>query len=117
MRISDWSSDVCSSDLADLFRFHEPRRDRCCLCGRARTMAHHYRVCRRHKSDNAGKLTLEHQRFRQLLLDQLDYFIRRAETLRSEEHTSELQSLMRISYAVFCLKKKNTHKQLNTTSR
>src|SRR3546814_3850097 len=31
-------------------------------------------------------------------------------TLRSEEHTSELQSLMRISYAVFCLKKKNTNK-------
>src|SRR3546814_4736034 len=30
------------------------------------------------------------------------------EALRSEEHTSELQSLMRISYAVFCLKKKNT---------
>src|SRR3546814_5220342 len=30
------------------------------------------------------------------------------ERLRSEEHTSELQSLMRISYAVFCLKKKNT---------
>src|SRR3546814_2064337 len=37
---------------------------------------------------------------------------------RSEEHTSELQSLMRISYAVFCLKKKNkrTHK-LNTNSK
>src|SRR3546814_2242611 len=35
--------------------------------------------------------------------------------LRSEEHTSELQSLMRISYAVFCLKKKN-NKQLATTS-
>src|SRR3546814_5073516 len=31
--------------------------------------------------------------------------------IRSEEHTSELQSLMRISYAVFCLKKKNTHKK------
>src|SRR3546814_3318760 len=31
----------------------------------------------------------------------------RVESLRSEEHTSELQSLMRISYAVFCLKKKN----------
>src|SRR3546814_6003045 len=30
---------------------------------------------------------------------------------RSEEHTSELQSLMRISYAVFCLKKKNTHEK------
>src|SRR3546814_3658666 len=34
-----------------------------------------------------------------------DYFMEK----RSEEHTSELQSLMRISYAVFCLKKKNTH--------
>src|SRR3546814_2085249 len=32
---------------------------------------------------------------------------------RSEEHTSELQSLMRISYAVFCLKKKNNHKNMN----
>src|SRR3546814_8660540 len=34
--------------------------------------------------------------------------------LRSEEHTSELQSLMRISYAVFCLTKKNTHEQKQT---
>src|SRR3546814_6588077 len=37
-----------------------------------------------------------------------------ADTTRSEEHTSELQSLMRISYAVFCLKKKN--QKQNTTS-
>src|SRR3546814_2134321 len=37
------------------------------------------------------------------------------DTLRSEEHTSELQSLMRISYAVFCLKKKKLRpKQMNT---
>src|SRR3546814_8912869 len=35
---------------------------------------------------------------------------------RSEEHTSELQSLMRISYAVFCLKKKNTQKRNHTTA-
>src|SRR3546814_7451437 len=35
-------------------------------------------------------------------------------TLRSEEHTSELQSLMRISYAVFCLKKKKKHNLYNT---
>src|SRR3546814_5277666 len=34
---------------------------------------------------------------------------------RSEEHTSELQSLMRISYAVFCLKKKNKHQTLKNT--
>src|SRR3546814_5719486 len=37
---------------------------------------------------------------------------------RSEEHTSELQSLMRISYAVFCLKKKNkTHKEVTQDNR
>src|SRR3546814_1328449 len=36
--------------------------------------------------------------------------------LRSEEHTSELQSLMRTSYAAFCLKKKNTKTQYNTTA-
>src|SRR3546814_8189839 len=36
---------------------------------------------------------------------------------RSEEHTSELQSLMRISYAVFCLKKKNKQKYTKTTHR
>src|SRR3546814_5495532 len=46
---------------------------------------------------------------------------RRCGTLRSEEHTSELQSLMRISYAVFCLKKKtkttNSTKVINTPDR
>src|SRR3546814_2142462 len=36
---------------------------------------------------------------------------------RSEEHTSELQSLMRISYAVFCLKKKNIHTKSITNTR
>src|SRR3546814_9241462 len=38
-------------------------------------------------------------------------FIEDCEELRSEEHTSELQSLMRISYAVFCLNKKKRHEQ------
>src|SRR3546814_2269214 len=38
-------------------------------------------------------------------------------TKRSEEHTSELQSLMRISYAVFCLKKKNINKEKKTIKR
>src|SRR3546814_10856975 len=37
------------------------------------------------------------------------------EHVRSEEHTSELQSLMRISYAVFCLKKKKTNRQYATS--
>src|SRR3546814_9469235 len=42
---------------------------------------------------------------------------RRCQTHRSEEHTSELQSLMRISYAVFCLKKKKTKNNKDTTSQ
>src|SRR3546814_9680367 len=41
----------------------------------------------------------------------------RAEHARSEEHTSALESLMRISYAVFCLKKKNSYKQKTQTTR
>src|SRR3546814_9784783 len=47
------------------------------------------------------------------LVMNLDHMISIAKTARSEEHTSELQSLMRISYAVFCLKKKR-HTQLIT---
>src|SRR3546814_1545370 len=43
--------------------------------------------------------------------------IRNMISARSEEHTSELQSLMRISYAVFCLKKKNTDNQHNRTTQ
>src|SRR3546814_2221601 len=39
------------------------------------------------------------------------------EPMRSEEHTSELQSLMRISYAVFCLKKKKKRKKTHTNTR
>src|SRR3546814_3875473 len=43
-----------------------------------------------------------------ILLEISGHILRPDETARSEEHTSELQSLMRISYAVFCLKKKKT---------
>src|SRR3546814_5878013 len=57
---------------------------------------------------NAGRLDFD-QYFAGLGAGQLDVF-------RSEEHTSELQSLMRISYAVFCLKKKKIHTN-NKTDR
>src|SRR3546814_5196805 len=43
------------------------------------------------------------------------HIVSKGERMRSEEHTSELQSLMRISYAVFCLKKKTTHIRTTTT--
>src|SRR3546814_2849474 len=76
MRISDWSSDVCSSDLA-----------RTSALAKARQRAELY----------AKAAGLRVKRIISI-------------SERSEEHTSELQSLMRISYAVFCLKKKkNQH--------
>src|SRR3546814_5409072 len=48
---------------------------------------------------------------------QLKQFFGSMTTLRSEEHTSELQSLMRISYAVFCLKKKRKNTTISTKNR
>src|SRR3546814_4600557 len=101
MRISDWSSDVCSSDLADageivgVFRgFHAFRHRR-----------HAERACKRQQVVNED-LVLG---VRGDIADEgaVDLHHVDGECLqRSEEHTSELQSLMRISYAVFCLKKK-----------
>src|SRR3546814_2027297 len=51
------------------------------------------------------------ERIRRAFLPLRAHDPRRAFGLRSEEHTSELRSLMRISYAVFCLKKKTTNEQ------
>src|SRR3546814_5481289 len=96
MRISDWSSDVCSSDLitediiTDLARFRG-------LDVIARNSAAVYKGeavdVRRIGRDLGVRYVLQGS-------------IQRQSEQRSEEHTSELQSLMRISYAVFCLKKK-----------
>src|SRR3546814_7717909 len=57
----------------------------------------------------ARRLPRARHRLRRLLAGGARLPGRRDRRGRSEEHTSELQSLMRISYAVFCLKKKNTH--------
>src|SRR3546814_1204094 len=65
-------------------------------------------------SRNTGKppAELNHDERQVCCADGHRALVRLRSTLRSEEHTSELQSLMRISYAVFCLKKKthNTYK-------
>src|SRR3546814_1730344 len=55
-----------------------------------------------------------HERRALAIIDKTDKAIA---NLRSEEHTSELQSLMRISYAVFCLKKKKKHNQQIKTNK
>src|SRR3546814_2247148 len=93
LRISDWSSDVCSSDLRPPRRRDgADREDGPCL-GRDRAA----RVCR---ADRGRRRAARRHAAR------ADERGDRGEArVRSEEHTSELQSLMRISYAVFCLKK------------
>src|SRR3546814_7986108 len=118
MRISDWSSDVCSSDLPA-----RRQRQRGCL---ARTpdqdrRGAHLQIRRRARpaaraETRGGAVAARLRRARQggAAADAPRMEFRRAALLpriRSEEHTSELQSLMRISYAVFCLKKKNKKKQ------
>src|SRR3546814_5310455 len=114
MRIRDWSSDVCSSDLSnDAYAWQA-----------------HYNVDRSYLINglnrimNVGSTAFSYDGRGNLTNDGTNAFTYTAENLlktgpggatlayKSEEHTSELQSLMRISYAVFCLKKKN--KQTNT---
>src|SRR3546814_1429978 len=117
MRISDWSSDVCSSDLiVDLLHRQrdveadvEAARFRGAAVGRlhdagpaagadheaAVVLGQALRPLGKAARQLAGGLVVA--RHLEIALGD-----------RSEEHTSELQSLMRISYAVFCLKKKNT---------
>src|SRR3546814_5689169 len=106
MRISDWSSDVCSSDLPGA----ADRRYRC------------RSPCRSLVSGVQYPATLAQG---SAILPAFSAIKKTACSTvsipanlgggRSEEHTSELQSLMRISYAVFCLKKKK--KQQKTTEK
>src|SRR3546814_10428377 len=116
MRISDWSSDVCSSDLirASIQRVSRATRHErlgqgqlglygvdahhgSCCASRA-CPAHEIAIQWRPKKPTRPRATA--QRDRRLVSGC------RSSAGRSEEHTSELQSLMRISYAGFCLKKK-----------
>src|SRR3546814_3460137 len=116
LRISDWSSDVCSSDLGRQRGLVEPldRRDLQALeigerrvehaapCARAFLRPDHFTQA---FVPARGARQPEHQF---TALHQCDLHRENRIAARSEEHTSELQSLMRISYAVFCLKKKTT---------
>src|SRR3546814_3487546 len=92
MRISDWSSDVCSSDLTE----RDPRAY--VHQQSSEGNGHPHRKDARPRRDRGDGHDLP------CLLRKDAPRIR-----RSEEHTSELPSLMRISYAVFCLKKKQYH--------
>src|SRR3546814_1678223 len=138
MRISDWSSDVCSSDLPDVIevllnpdgtlwtdRLSNGRAPTGISLSAAdaeriiKVVAHHVGVeVDRRTPLLSAELPETGERFEGLLPPVVaapSFAIRKRASLvftldryveRSEEHTSELQSLMRISYAVFCLKKK-----------
>src|SRR3546814_7658081 len=108
MRISDWSSDVCSSDLPGSASVSEGARPKDCAmlncvprlterspAGLSGNVESLQRLLNRLSKANDRSLVSAWCPVRTAL------WLR----MRSEEHTSELQSLMRISYAVFCLKK------------
>src|SRR3546814_5157525 len=111
MRISDWSSDVCSSDLvrpgSNARAVAQGPTMPCSSTGSSFDRRGQRLVRPEAIGPCLDRLMVDHPTG----MDILQGFERHPVTLllliRSEEHTSELQSLMRISYAVFCLKKKN----------
>src|SRR3546814_4404768 len=113
MRISDWSSDVCSSDLATQVDLDHrrtvraiPFREGRAAAGLAELMADIVLVERVDRDVVARALEREFLRRREVMQIALSPADR---AIRSDEHTSELQSLMRLSSAVVCLKtKKNS---------
>src|SRR3546814_7409810 len=106
MRISDWSSDVCSSDLTTPGHWPRPIRSAATICVsrlKSTTDSVDCRListcgCAARKPPSRGTSQAEAIAGVALTASRLSW--------RSEEHTSELQSLMRISYAVSCLKQK-----------
>src|SRR3546814_2357374 len=150
MRISDWSSDVCSSDLVVLARggehaageavarFVRSHQQGCgamaeAVAGRLRAAAPGEYQCPKQPANRADRVVaqrrgqgefgavhgvVERPRQQRLVAHRAAFVLvaleHRAGHVRSEEHTSELQSLMRISYAVFCLKKKKNTNIMQT---
>src|SRR3546814_7906317 len=102
MRISDWSSDVCSSDLWPVF-FKESG------CQPEQIGLNCRPYIRNDSFTEPGNEIIARSRGQRQNNDNHEQIMKiggYVPSTRSEEHTSELQSLMRISYAVFCLKKK-----------
>src|SRR3546814_7466084 len=113
MRISDWSSDVCSSDLAGPTKMRSTPPDRRHRGGASWLVSLVGREVAQQVGGPIEPLGPEPglgEALRSGLHEHAVY----ERLIRSEEHTSELQSLMRISYAVFCLNKKISTQSLFT---
>src|SRR3546814_3010277 len=127
MRISDWSSDVCSSDLPVLLAsrpMHLAQRRRGHRLGIDidLTQAAATEAALEHRCDHVPghgwRVVLQLRQHDHRFFGQKVLAIQRQHLAgfhRSEEHTSALQSLMRISYAVFCSKTQKTHTYCNHT--
>src|SRR3546814_3611509 len=126
MRISDWSSDVCSSDLFTVCQaavWRTPDGHWCSTCSdrfyvdlAARRLVYTSPVRDEEAGGSMLRVIKYVKRGYSIQVDSLGRVIDRiVSAVRSEEHTSELQSLMRISYAVFCLKKKRNIKLLTSS--
>src|SRR3546814_5709929 len=106
MRISDWSSDVCSSDLCGMFpqKLIESTEINGCVNDPKN------RLAKKLDGEDAKTILNKANPTRFVNANTSSNNASKAVVVfRSEEHTSELQSLMRISYAVFCLKKKKNN--------
>src|SRR3546814_2197681 len=110
MRISDWSSDVCSSDLFSLSHIrldklnillNQSNLQGILVVGIHKPTQHGECQGRDSSRDQPLNRTESHLRNR------IGFSHMHTTLTRSEEHTSELQSLMRTSYSASCLKKKN----------
>src|SRR3546814_8834857 len=117
MRISDWSSDVCSSDLLALVP--QGATGELYVGGAGLAQGYHQRPGMTAERFVADPFAVDGERLyrtgdlvRQRVDGQVEYLgrIDHQVKMRSDEHTSELQSLMRISYAVFCLKYRKKEK-------
>src|SRR3546814_7343174 len=124
MRISDWSSDVCSSDLTQ-FRYQFAQAQHVLVNGLGDLPFSEFPAIGDFKGANGCIPNGLGTPSRKFIVAQAvpgvfggrliqQVVAVRVVPVRSEEHTSELQSLMRISYAVFCLKKKKEIKTDNS---
>src|SRR3546814_4474144 len=116
MRISDWSSDVCSSDLRLAIGAGQVWRDCLADCrypAAARSVHTAVEGARRSRSRDRRNPPLSWGSLERIgcLIDRTVQSLKRVgpQSIRSEEHTSELQSLMRNSFAVYRLTKKIPH--------
>src|SRR3546814_2677506 len=126
LRISDWSSDVCSSDLGSACPWDQssarplPLQEEGAMMPLKRVLPALILVvglaaCTESKPPAPPTEQQIHSSDSAVATGEMGRHPYRCSDGRSEEHTSELQSLMRISYAVFCLKKKNKRPSREST--